>query len=97
MDTNIKAFRAGIEDVRPVPCRPVITVSGWSAGHVHDVDRKSPQFVRDVVEPVMAQEGDLVKVSQMPVDGVFPTNTTMYEKRSIAVRLPKWNPELCTE
>jgi pyruvate-ferredoxin/flavodoxin oxidoreductase len=97
VDTNIKAFRAGIEEVRQVPVPAAITVSGWSAGHVPDVGPEVVQFVQDVIEPVMAQEGDRVKVSQMPVDGVFPTNTTMYEKRSIAVRLPKWNSELCVE
>ncbi len=89
VDTNIKAFRAGIEDVRPVPVPAAITVSGWSAGHVPDVDPEVEQFVQNVIEPVMAQEGDRVKVSQMPIDGVFPTDTTKYEKRSIAVRLPQ--------
>jgi pyruvate-ferredoxin/flavodoxin oxidoreductase len=33
----------------------------------------------------------------MPCDGAFPTDTSKYEKRSIAVRLPKWEPELCIQ
>jgi len=45
----------------------------------------------------VAQEGDDVKVSQMPVDGAFPTDTSKYEKRSIAVHVPKWHEELCVQ
>jgi len=97
VDINVKAFRAGIEDVAEVPVPSAITRSGWSAGHVPDVIPELVGFVQNVIEPVMAQEGDTVPVSQMPADGAFPTNTTMYEKRSIATRLPKWEPDLCVE
>jgi len=97
VETNFKAFRAGMEEIQLVPVPATISKSGWSAGHVEGVAPEVAGFVRNVIEPVMAFEGDVVPVSQMPVDGAFPTNTTMYEKRSIAVRLPKWNQELCTE
>jgi pyruvate-ferredoxin/flavodoxin oxidoreductase len=33
----------------------------------------------------------------MPDDGTWPTGTTKYEKRNIAVDIPEWNPELCIQ
>jgi len=33
----------------------------------------------------------------MPVDGKFPTATTQYEKRNIAVNIPVWEPGLCIQ
>ena len=33
----------------------------------------------------------------MPDDGTWPTATTKYEKRNIAVKIPEWNPELCIQ
>jgi pyruvate-ferredoxin/flavodoxin oxidoreductase len=36
-------------------------------------------------------------VSALPVDGSFPTATTQWEKRSIALEIPIWDPTLCTQ
>jgi pyruvate-ferredoxin/flavodoxin oxidoreductase len=33
----------------------------------------------------------------MPDDGVWPTGTTQYEKRNIAVTIPVWNPAVCIQ
>ena len=33
----------------------------------------------------------------MPEDGTWPTGTTQYEKRNIAVNIPVWNPETCIQ
>jgi pyruvate-ferredoxin/flavodoxin oxidoreductase len=33
----------------------------------------------------------------LPVDGTFPTGTTKYEKRSIAVDIPIFDPDICIE
>jgi pyruvate-ferredoxin/flavodoxin oxidoreductase len=33
----------------------------------------------------------------MPDDGTFPLSTTQYEKRNIAVEIPVWNEEICTQ
>ncbi|HES58721.1 MAG TPA: 4Fe-4S dicluster domain-containing protein, partial [Firmicutes bacterium] len=97
VEINIKAFRAGLEDFEAVKVPEMITKSGWQQGHIPGVEPALIGFVQEVVEPVMAQEGDSVPVSQMPADGAFPTDTARFEKRSIAVKLPKWEPELCTQ
>jgi pyruvate-ferredoxin/flavodoxin oxidoreductase len=33
----------------------------------------------------------------MPVDGTFPTATAKYEKRSIALEIPIWDPKICIQ
>ena len=57
----------------------------------------APDFVREVLAPMEAQEGNDLPVSVMPVDGTWPTGTTQYEKRSIALHIPVWEPEICIQ
>ncbi|MDD4871183.1 MAG: pyruvate:ferredoxin (flavodoxin) oxidoreductase [Kiritimatiellae bacterium] len=57
----------------------------------------APKFVQTVTARIMRQEGDDVPVSAMPEDGSWPTGTTQYEKRNIAVEIPKWEPTLCIQ
>ena len=44
-----------------------------------------PSFVKNVTAAIIRQEGDSIPVSQMPIDGIWPSGTTQYEKRNIAV------------
>jgi hypothetical protein len=43
---------------------------------------------------IMANRGDELPVSAMPVDGTFPTGTTQYEKRNIALEIPSGTRDL---
>jgi len=61
------------------------------------VSQAAPGFVRDVLGPMIAYEGDNVPVSAMPVDGTFPTATTQWEKRNLALEIPVWEPDLCIQ
>ncbi len=54
-------------------------------------------FIRDVLGKMAVNEGDKLKVSEMPVDGTFPSGTTQYEKRAIAEHIPCWDPEVCIQ
>ena len=56
-----------------------------------------PEFVNKVMRPMLAQKGDTLPVSLMPPDGVFPTGTTKYEKRGIAINVPEWQSENCIQ
>jgi pyruvate-ferredoxin/flavodoxin oxidoreductase len=33
----------------------------------------------------------------MPADGTFPTGTTQWEKRNVALEIPVWEPDLCIQ
>jgi len=57
----------------------------------------APAFVKEVTAVMIRGEGDKIKVSQMPADGTWPTATTQYEKRNIAVNVPEWDPDTCIQ
>jgi len=98
VDSNIAAFRKGLEEIREVPIADRITAS--RAEYLWEQDIAEPslkRFYEDVMVPVAKTEGDKVPVSRMPVDGAFPTATSQYEKRSIAIQLPQWDPESCIQ
>ena len=61
------------------------------------VDETLPRYIREIQIPVNNQAGDTLPVSVfMPyADGVTPVETSKYEKRGIAVDVPKWIPENC--
>jgi len=56
----------------------------------------APQFVREVTGRIIAGQGDLIPVSQMPVDGTWPLGTAAFEKRNLALEIPVWETDLCT-
>ena len=57
----------------------------------------APAFVRDVLGPMIALDGDALPVSALPVDGTYPSGTAQWEKRNIALELPVWEPDLCIQ
>ncbi len=70
----------------------------WAtAGHEAYMETDEPEFVTDIMRPMLAQQGDKLPVSLMPPDGIFPTATTRYEKRGIAANVPQWVPENCIQ
>jgi pyruvate-ferredoxin/flavodoxin oxidoreductase len=64
---------------------------------VPPVPDHAPAFVKDVLGMMIANRGDDLPVSALPVDGTFPTGTTQYEKRSIAQDVPVWDPKICIQ
>jgi len=61
------------------------------------VPEDAPDFVKEVTAELIALRGDKLPVSRMPVDGKFPSGTTRYEKRNIAVNIPRWEPDICIQ
>jgi pyruvate-ferredoxin/flavodoxin oxidoreductase len=61
------------------------------------VASEAPEFVRHVLAPMIAGEGDELPVSALPCDGTYPTGTAQWEKRNIALEIPLWEPELCIQ
>jgi pyruvate-ferredoxin/flavodoxin oxidoreductase len=61
------------------------------------VPAEAPEFVQKVTAKIIAGDGDALPVSAMPIDGTFPTATTQWEKRNIALDCPSWDPETCIQ
>ena len=61
--------------------------------------REVPDYIRNFLEPVNRMEGDNIPVSGLlPVqDGAYPTGTSAYEKRGVAIRVPHWDAEKCIQ
>ncbi len=61
------------------------------------VPAEAPDFVQDITATIMAGRGNELPVSKMPVDGTWPTGTTQWEKRNIALHIPQWDPDVCIQ
>jgi pyruvate-ferredoxin/flavodoxin oxidoreductase len=57
----------------------------------------APDFIKRVTGEIIAGRGDALPVSAMPIDGTFPTGTAAYEKRNLALEIPVWETDLCTQ
>lgn len=59
----------------------------------------APEFVKNIVFPVNALKGDFLKVSDFSgrEDGTFENGTAAFEKRGIAVNVPEWVADTCTQ
>ncbi|WP_303408755.1 thiamine pyrophosphate-dependent enzyme, partial [uncultured Duncaniella sp.] len=58
-----------------------------------------PAFINEIVRPINAQDGDLLKVSAFKgrEDGTWEQGTAAYEKRGVAAFVPEWNSENCIQ
>ena len=65
------------------------------------VEDDAPAFVKELVRPINAQAGDLLKVSDFikhdTVDGTWENGTSAYEKRGVEAFVPEWNAENCIQ
>jgi pyruvate-ferredoxin/flavodoxin oxidoreductase len=58
-----------------------------------------PAFIANILVPMNRQEGDKLPVSAFigMDDGTFPSGSSAYEKRGIAIDVPEWQPEHCIQ
>ena len=94
VDKNIAAVDATLANLHEVKV-PAKADSKFDI--LPPVAADAPEFVQDVLGPMMVLEGDSLPVSALPEDGTYPTATTQYEKRNIAIDIPVWDPALCIQ
>ncbi|RJX21497.1 MAG: pyruvate:ferredoxin (flavodoxin) oxidoreductase, partial [Desulfobulbus sp.] len=90
---NFDAVDAAVNNI--VQVMVPATVSGHALPPV--VPAEAPEFVRQVTARMIEGNGHTIRVSQMPCDGTWPTATTQYEKRNIAVNVPQWDAATCIQ
>ncbi len=94
IDKNIAAVEATLANLHPVETKGK-PING------HEIKaplpEEAPEFVKSVLGKIITGNGNTVKVSEMPVDGTFPSGTTQWEKRDLALDLPIWEPDICIQ
>ena len=55
------------------------------------------KYFKDIVHPILVLEGDKLPSSAFNADGTVPTGTTKFEKRGVAVNVPKWDSTKCIQ
>ncbi|MDA9462595.1 Pyruvate-flavodoxin oxidoreductase [Enterococcus mundtii 3F] len=60
----------------------------------------SNRYIRDILEPINAQEGNQLSVRTLAENGMtrgdMPLGTAAFEKRGVALEVPEWISERCT-
>ncbi|MDD2216381.1 MAG: pyruvate:ferredoxin (flavodoxin) oxidoreductase [Eubacteriales bacterium] len=95
VEMNNAAIDRGFEDYVKVEVPEDWADSKDDEKEVKEVD----SFIEEVQIPMNRQEGDSLPVSTFKgiEDGTFPSGTTAYEKRGVAVNVPEWIPENCIQ
>jgi pyruvate-ferredoxin/flavodoxin oxidoreductase len=95
LDMNFSAVDRGIEHIKEITVPAEWAESADEAG----AKRELPEFIEEVLIPMNRQEGDSLPVSAFRgrEDGSFPSGTAAYEKRGVAVNVPRWKSENCIQ
>lgn len=100
VDRNFAAIDATVDKLHKVDVE-FLTCEAESddKGNLSTGDEKLDFFVNKIMIPMNSQKGDGIPVSAFDgiEDGTFPTGTTCYEKRGIALEVPAWNPDKCLQ
>ena len=96
VDMNNASIERGLNDLREIKI-PAAWLKAEDAPSKRDV----PDFIREVVDVMNRQEGDILPVSVMKKygleDGTWPAGTSKYEKRGAAVEVPVWDADKCLQ
>jgi pyruvate-ferredoxin/flavodoxin oxidoreductase len=94
VEMNWKAVDRADEALKQITVPEKVTKSA----EVSDlVSKDADAFTKNVIERIMREKGDEIKVSDMPYDGQIPTGTTALEKRGVAPQVPHWEAEKCIQ
>ena len=94
VDKNFAAVDAALDHLHQVK----VPAKATSERLLDDVvPASAPRFVREVTAQMMRGHGDELPVSALPVDGTYPSATTMFEKGNVSDRVPQWEPDLCIQ
>jgi pyruvate-ferredoxin/flavodoxin oxidoreductase len=97
VEMNNKAVDKGIEALVEIE-----VPAHWADAKEQETEIKAkevPEFIENVLIPMSRQEGDSLPVSVFKdrADGTFPSGTSAYEKRGIALHVPEWQIDNCIQ
>ena len=99
IDMNNAAIDKGID---PAALIEVKVPADWANAKDEPAPKKdAPEYITAAQDVMNRQEGEKLPVSTFEklgvVDGTFPSGTSAYEKRGIAIDVPEWQPDLCIQ
>ena len=94
VELNMNAIDETLANLHSVPLQTKVCTPFEIKSIIPD---SAPDFVKRVTVEIIAGRGDSLPVSAMPIDGTFPTGTAAYEKRNLALEIPVWETDLCTQ
>lgn len=94
VEYNFKAIDETLANLNEVEIPEEVSAQYTLRSHI---PTDAPDFVTNVIGKIIAEEGNAITVSQMPIDGTFPTGTAAFEKRNLAVEIPVLDEALCTQ
>ncbi len=99
VEMNYKAVDEGITALKKIEVPADWVTSTTDPVLVCGLPEEIPEFVREVCMPINAQKGDELPVSAFVgrEDGHFPSGTSSYEKRGVAVNVPEWLSDKCIQ
>ena len=96
VNMNFEAVEAGLNALVKID-----VPANWSNAEELEmaVDSDEPEFIKNILRPMNAQEGNNLPVSAFEglEDGTFPAGTAAYEKRGVAVNVPEWITDNCIQ
>ena len=90
INKNIQAMQKSFENIENVD---FLNFSGKN----YEIIKKQNNFYNQIMSKLEKLEGDFIPVSAFESDGSVPLDTSKYEKRAIALNLPKFIKENCTQ
>ncbi len=94
IEQNFKAVDATLAELYEVT---IPKKASAAITHPAIVSDKAPDFVKQITAKMMEGQGDDLPVSQLPLDGTYPSGTTKWEKRNISDLVPEWDPATCIQ
>ncbi len=91
---NFDALAAALAELHEVPVPETISALRRRAP---SVPKEAPDFVQRVTRLLLEGRGDELPVSAFPPDGTWPTGTSKFEKRALALEIPIWQPDVCVQ
>ncbi len=94
VEKNFKAVDATLENLFEVTIPANASIA---AIPMQIVSNNAPDFVKNVIAPMLSGHGDSLPVSAISIDGTWPSATTQWEKRNVSDLVAIWNPESCIQ
>lgn len=91
VDANLKAVQDVTANIFKINTK-FLTITNAPTSKV-----RQSNYYENIIVPTSNQEGNEIPTSQFDASGKMPTDTSKFEKRALATKLPEWISEKCIQ